>query len=72
VNPLTSDPRLPTVGRILAQEIGPLAQVLVSRVAKRTSSWEAFIEELCGEVPDLARRGAIQTALGKLPRQPLG
>jgi hypothetical protein len=41
-------------------------------MAKRSSSWAAFIEEVCGEVPDPARRGAIQTALEKLPRNPAG
>lgn len=70
INPLDSDPRLPAAERILSAEIGPLARVLVSRMAKRTSSWEAFIEEVCGEVPDPARRGAIQMALEKLPRNP--
>jgi serine/threonine protein kinase len=72
INPLNSDPRLPAAERILAQEIGPLARVLVSRMAKKNSSWEAFIEEVCGEVPDPARRRAIQTALGKLSRNPAG
>lgn len=72
VNPLNSDPRLPAAERILAGEIGPLARVLVNRVAKRTSSWEGFIEELCGEVPDPGRRGAIQMALARLPQQPQG
>jgi eukaryotic-like serine/threonine-protein kinase len=63
---LDSDPRLPSAERILAEEIGPLARVLVRRVAKRTSTWEAFAEEVCGEVPDPSRRGAVQAALGRL------
>ena len=71
-NALSSDSRLPAAERLLAQEIGPLARVLVGRLAKRNSSWEAFIEDMCGEVPDPARRGAIQTALGKLTRNPAG
>jgi serine/threonine-protein kinase len=71
-SPVNGDPRLPAVERILAQEIGPLARVLVGRVAKRASTWDAFIEEVCSEVPDASRRGAIRTALARLPRQPLG
>jgi serine/threonine-protein kinase len=61
-----SDPRLPTAERLLAEEIGPLARVLVHRVAKRASSWDAFVEEVCGEVADPSRRGSIHAALARL------
>jgi serine/threonine-protein kinase len=70
VNSINSDPRLPAVERILAQEIGPLARVLVGRVAKRASTWEAFIEEVCGEVQDASKRGTIRSALARLPLRP--
>jgi serine/threonine-protein kinase len=63
---LASDPRLPAAERILAEAIGPLARILVRRVSRRALSWGAFIEEVCGEVADPARRGAIQAALLRL------
>ena len=63
---IDTDPRLPAAERILLQEIGPLARVLVRRLAKKAPSWEAFAEEVCTEVPEPSRRSGVRDALLRL------
>jgi len=63
---IDADPRLPAAERILIQEIGPLARVLVRRMARKAPSWEAFAEEVCTEVPEPSRRSGVRDALLRL------
>jgi serine/threonine-protein kinase len=50
--PVTFDPLgLERVRKDLAQHIGPLAQVLVERAAKRARNWQELYAQLAPEVP---------------------
>jgi len=53
--------------RLLAQQLGPIARVMVKKAAEQTNQREAFVQRLAEAVADPAARAKLLDALRRLP-----